>query len=180
VQVLYENFKIVNSREKNLDTLDNSYSNPNDLSGYQPFDSLYHKLHYDEMDAEFPSMLPLTNYLRDLDSLSQRNYSNRASLQELIDLASNYNLGGSGSGKVTLAPWTSYFVLVNPLNWVRGVAGIFLEKKDREFVAKMMDDPNYFGGHVNQSPSNAFKHILTAMLYRTNSQSIATKSLTLL
>lgn len=168
MQVLYENFKIMNSIEKNLDTLDNSYSNPNDLSGYQPFDSLYQKLHYDEMDAEFPSMLSLTNYLRDLDSLSQRNYSNRASLQELIDLASNYNLGGSGSGKVTLAPWTSYFVLVNPINWVRGVAGIFLEKKDREFVAKMMDDPNYFGGHVNQSPSNAFKHILTAMLYRTN------------
>ena len=93
MQVLYENFKIMNSIEKNLDTLDNSYSNPNDLSGYQPFDSLYQKLHYDEMDAEFSSMLSLTNYLRDLDSLSQRNYSNRASLQELIDLAPQKHLG---------------------------------------------------------------------------------------
>ncbi|MGY8913368.1 MAG: DUF6973 domain-containing protein [Flavobacteriales bacterium] len=166
MQQLYENFKLVRSFEISPDSMYDTYSNPTVLEGYQSFETLYSEMRIAEIDEENPDDIHYTNYLRGLDSLSQRTYSNRVSLQELTDYATTYSQQSSGSGKTLLSPWTSYLTLVNPINWVRGISGLIFHKKIDSLVLKFAEQPDFFGSHINQSPSNAFKHSLTAMLYR--------------
>ena len=143
MQQLYENFKLVRSFEISPDSMYDTYSNPTVLEGYQSFETLYSEMRIAEIDEENPDDIHYTNYLRGLDSLSQRTYSNRVSLQELTDYATTYSQQSSGSGKTLLSPWTSYLTLVNPINWVRGISGLIFHKKIDSLVLKFAEQPDF-------------------------------------
>lgn len=175
MQDIFDNYQIINSYEYNLDTLNDEYSNPNDLSGYQTFDSLYQKLYIADIINQYPSIKTTSDYLKGIDSLSQRDYANRVSLQELTDYASSNSPSVSGAGKTTLAPWFAYVVVINPINIVRGIVGIIFYPIEKEYAINLTEDPDFFGTHVNNSPSNAFKHTFTAMLVRTSYSAAASQ-----
>jgi len=163
-EMLSDNMMLALDYELNLDTISDEFSVPS-TNSYRPFDSIVSDYHYSDLYVESPELEELITYLSGIDSLSQQSIENRVTRLELENFVTE-NSPYSVSGKMQSVTWLGMTKMFVAYKASRFVAGLLF----KELIVGFVEDQIvvHFGTETQNDPCNAYKHTVTAMLFRTD------------